>query len=138
MPRNGRRRLSRQWAPCAERNSIDLAVEPGCRYLRGYIGTPRTPRTPTRWRGIGSGYRRDRLAGAVRAGGSALLRSSWITVLLADQNADAALRLADRAYVMETGRVVATGVGAELVGDARLRRSYPGIDISKSRELGGQ
>ena len=52
------------------------------------------------------------------------VRRSGVTVLLADQNANAALRLADRAYLLETGRVVAHGTGAELTNDARLHASY--------------
>lgn len=54
------------------------------------------------------------------------LRRSGVTVLLADQNANAALRLADRAYILETGKVVLSGVGADLIADGRLRQSYLG------------
>ncbi|MBW4091492.1 MAG: ABC transporter ATP-binding protein [Proteobacteria bacterium] len=54
------------------------------------------------------------------------LRRSGVTVVLADQNAKAALRLADRAYVMETGRIVAAGTAGALADDPRLRESYLG------------
>lgn len=49
-----------------------------------------------------------------------------MTILLADQNARAALALADRAYVLETGRVVLAGSGAQLKDDPRVRASYLG------------
>jgi len=54
------------------------------------------------------------------------LRQNGTTILLADQNAMAALRLADQAYVLEAGRVVAAGVGPDLAADPRLRASYLG------------
>ena len=56
----------------------------------------------------------------------ARLRDSGITILLADQNAQAALRIADRAYILDTGRVVASGECAALANDARLRAAYLG------------
>jgi branched-chain amino acid transport system ATP-binding protein len=54
------------------------------------------------------------------------LRQDGTTILLADQNAVAALRLADRAYVLEAGRIVAAGSSSELAADPRLRASYLG------------
>lgn len=54
------------------------------------------------------------------------LRQDGTTVLLADQNAKAALRLADKAYVLEAGRVVASGHGDDLAADPRLRTAYLG------------
>jgi branched-chain amino acid transport system ATP-binding protein len=56
------------------------------------------------------------------------LRNAGTTVLLVEQNARAALRIADRAYVMETGRLVMGGTGAELLGDDRLRATYLGTE----------
>jgi branched-chain amino acid transport system ATP-binding protein len=56
----------------------------------------------------------------------ASLRDKGMTILLADQNAAAALRLADRAYVLDTGKVVAFGSSAELSRDDRLRAAYLG------------
>ena len=48
------------------------------------------------------------------------------TVLLVEQNAALALRLADRAYVMETGRVVLSGPAKELMADPEVHRAYLG------------
>jgi branched-chain amino acid transport system ATP-binding protein len=50
------------------------------------------------------------------------------TILLVEQNAFLALRLADRAYVLENGRVVLTGTGQALLDDRHVRRAYLGID----------
>ena len=47
-------------------------------------------------------------------------------MLLIEQNANFALRLADRAYVMETGRIVMVGSGEELLADEHVRTSYLG------------
>ena len=54
------------------------------------------------------------------------LREAAITILLADQNARAVLGLADRAYVLEAGRVAFSGSGRELIDDPRVRASYLG------------
>lgn len=54
------------------------------------------------------------------------LNESGVAVLLIEQNAMAALRLSDRAYVLESGRVVQTGTGAELVEDSDLISHYVG------------
>jgi len=54
------------------------------------------------------------------------LKRSGVTIFLVEQNALAALRLADRAYVLETGRTVLQGTGAELLADARVRAAYLG------------
>jgi branched-chain amino acid transport system ATP-binding protein len=59
----------------------------------------------------------------------ARLRDQGITILLADQNAQAALRIADRAYILDTGRVVASGASATLANDARLRAAYLGTGV---------
>ena len=48
------------------------------------------------------------------------------TVLLVEQNAKKALGIADRAYVLETGKITKTGTGAELLGDEDVRRAYLG------------
>ena len=48
------------------------------------------------------------------------------TVLLAEQNAFAALRIANRAYVIETGHVVLEGTPRDLLGDERVRKAYIG------------
>ena len=48
------------------------------------------------------------------------------TVLMVEQNAHAALRMADRAYVMETGRIVLEGRARDLLEDDHVRRAYLG------------
>ncbi len=57
------------------------------------------------------------------------LRDTGITVLLADQNARSVLRMADRAYVLDTGRVVASGSSAGLADDQRLWEAYLGSGV---------
>jgi len=54
------------------------------------------------------------------------LRRNGTTILLVEQNARAALRVADRGYVLETGRVVLQGTPTELAGDEQLRLAYLG------------
>lgn len=49
-----------------------------------------------------------------------------VTILLVEQNAKAALKLAQRAYVLETGRVVLSGPSHELIKDERVRKAYLG------------
>ena len=49
-----------------------------------------------------------------------------ITVLLVEQNVQQSLKLADRAYVLENGRVVLEGAGSELLNDQRVREAYLG------------
>jgi branched-chain amino acid transport system ATP-binding protein len=56
------------------------------------------------------------------------LRDTGTTILLVEQNASAALGLADVGYVMETGKVVLTGSGQELLADERVRKAYLGED----------
>ncbi|AUX77370.1 ABC transporter ATP-binding protein [Sinorhizobium fredii] len=55
------------------------------------------------------------------------LRGLGVTVLLVEQNAFGALSIADRGYVMETGRITMTGPAAELIADQRIREAYLGI-----------
>ncbi len=55
------------------------------------------------------------------------LRDLEVTTLLVEQNAFAALSIADRGYVMETGRITMTGPADELINDARVREAYLGI-----------
>jgi len=54
------------------------------------------------------------------------LKASGATMLLVEQNALRALRLADRAYVLELGRIGATGTGAALLQDGAVARAYLG------------
>ena len=55
------------------------------------------------------------------------LRSLGVTALLIEQNAFAALSIADRGYVMETGRITMSGPAAGLIADERVREAYLGI-----------
>ena len=50
-----------------------------------------------------------------------------VTVLLVEQNAFGALKIADRGYVMETGRITMSGSADELIADPRIREAYLGI-----------
>jgi len=50
-----------------------------------------------------------------------------VTALLIEQNAFAALSIADRGYVMETGRITMSGPAAELIADERVREAYLGL-----------
>ena len=54
------------------------------------------------------------------------LKAEGITILLIEQNANAALRCADQAYVLETGRITMQGTGEELLADQRVRDAYLG------------
>ncbi|MBL8325387.1 MAG: ABC transporter ATP-binding protein [Rubrivivax sp.] len=54
------------------------------------------------------------------------LKARGTTILLVDQNARAALAIADRGYVMETGRLAVEGTAAELLRDATVRKAYLG------------
>jgi branched-chain amino acid transport system ATP-binding protein len=55
------------------------------------------------------------------------LRRSGLTVLLVEQNARAALTIADRGYVVETGRITLSGPGATLLADDRVQTAYLGV-----------
>jgi branched-chain amino acid transport system ATP-binding protein len=63
-----------------------------------------------------------------------VFRDSGVTVFLVEQNANLALRLADRAYVMETGRITMSGSGAQLLADERVRASYLGAKTTSPDE----
>ena len=54
------------------------------------------------------------------------LRASGLTILLVEQDARAALRVADRGYILETGRIVADGPAIELLNSERIQRAYLG------------
>ena len=54
------------------------------------------------------------------------LHRSGTTVLLVEQNAQMALSIADRGYVLETGKIVATGTGQELLSNDVVKRAYLG------------
>ena len=57
----------------------------------------------------------------------AALKGQGTTILLVDQNARAALAIADRGYVMETGRIVLNGSAGELLRDPLVQQAYLGM-----------
>jgi len=59
------------------------------------------------------------------------INASGVTVLLIEQNANAALRVADRGYVLETGRVILTGTGAGLLENEQVKQAYLGKSNKK-------
>ena len=54
------------------------------------------------------------------------LHKAGATILLVEQNAQAALSIADRAYVLETGKIVKTGKGSDLINDPDIKKAYLG------------
>jgi branched-chain amino acid transport system ATP-binding protein len=59
------------------------------------------------------------------------LNQRGLTVLLVEQNVVASLKLAARAYVLENGRIVMAGTGADLLADDRVRQAYLGIEAGR-------
>jgi branched-chain amino acid transport system ATP-binding protein len=55
------------------------------------------------------------------------IQSRGVTVLLVEQNVNHALKIANRGYVLENGRVVLEGSGSELLADERLKKAYLGL-----------
>ncbi len=54
------------------------------------------------------------------------IRTQGVTVLLVEQNANRSLEIADRAYVLQNGRITASGAAKELSRDERIRQAYLG------------
>ena len=54
------------------------------------------------------------------------LHRAGTTVLLVEQNAQMALSVADRGYVLETGKIVTSGTGADLLNDDVVKKAYLG------------
>ena len=54
------------------------------------------------------------------------MHQAGTTILLVEQNAQMALSVADRGYVLETGRIVTTGTGADLLEDESVKKAYLG------------
>lgn len=63
------------------------------------------------------------------------LRAQGVAILLVEQNARAALRVADQAHVLELGNVVMAGPASELAGDARVVEAYLGLAGSHQDKL---
>jgi branched-chain amino acid transport system ATP-binding protein len=57
------------------------------------------------------------------------IREQGTTILLVEQNAAQALKIADQAYILETGEVVRTGTGRELAADDSVKAAYLGGDV---------
>jgi branched-chain amino acid transport system ATP-binding protein len=55
------------------------------------------------------------------------LRDLKLTILIVEQNVHHVLRTADRAYVLENGRIVMAGTGEQLLNDERLKVAYLGL-----------
>jgi branched-chain amino acid transport system ATP-binding protein len=55
------------------------------------------------------------------------INTQGTTVLLVEQNAQQALSVADRAYILETGSIVKEGTGRELLGDPAIKEAYLGV-----------
>ena len=62
------------------------------------------------------------------------LRQQGVSILLVEQNARAALRVADYAYVLETGQIAMQGPAAQLADDPRVIEAYLGL-ASKHQEM---
>jgi len=62
------------------------------------------------------------------------LRHEGLTLLVVEQNARAALKIADRGYVLETGRIILQGSAAELLEDHDVKRAYLGRDYREFTE----
>ncbi len=54
------------------------------------------------------------------------LRATGVTILLVEQNANLALKIADRGYVLEAGSITLSGAASELITDERVRKAYLG------------
>ena len=54
------------------------------------------------------------------------INSQGVTILLVEQNAKMALGIADRAYVIETGKIVMSGTGEELLNSEDIKKAYLG------------
>jgi branched-chain amino acid transport system ATP-binding protein len=54
------------------------------------------------------------------------INAQGVTILLVEQNALLALSIADRGYVMESGRIILNGRGADLLADERVQKAYLG------------
>jgi branched-chain amino acid transport system ATP-binding protein len=59
------------------------------------------------------------------------IHKQGVTILLIEQNANAALKIADVGYVMETGRITLKGTGQELLANEEIRKAYLGEQVKK-------
>lgn len=63
------------------------------------------------------------------------LRDEGSTVLLVEQNAKAALAIADRGYVLETGRIIMEGSAEDMLSNREVQRAYLGRDLDAEGEM---
>jgi len=63
------------------------------------------------------------------------LRQEGNTVLLVEQNANASLKIADRGYVIETGRIILQGPALELLENREVQRAYLGRDLDAETKI---
>lgn len=63
------------------------------------------------------------------------IREEGITVLLIEQNANAALKIADYALLLETGRIVLEGTGQDLLANPRVKQAYLGESVIEENRL---
>jgi branched-chain amino acid transport system ATP-binding protein len=61
------------------------------------------------------------------------LREAGVSILLIEQNARAALRISDHAYVLETGRITLEGPAVELAANERVIQAYLGVGHHSER-----
>jgi len=64
------------------------------------------------------------------------IREEGITVLLIEQNANAALKIADYALLLETGRIVLEGTGEELLANPKVKQAYLGESVTEESQPG--
>ena len=62
------------------------------------------------------------------------LKNEGMTIMLVEQNARAALKVAERAYVLETGRIILSGSAQDLLADRQVTRAYLGRDYKEFTE----
>ncbi len=62
------------------------------------------------------------------------LNANGTTILLVEQNASEALRISSRAYVLETGRIILTGAGSDLLNNEEVKRAFLGNDYKEKWE----
>ena len=64
------------------------------------------------------------------------LRAEGVTILIVEQNALMTLELADRAYVLDRGRVAMEGAAADVARDPRVGQAYLGLDVADGATAG--
>jgi len=62
------------------------------------------------------------------------IRSEGVTVFLIEQNANAALKIADYAYLLETGKIVLEGSGAQLLDNPKIKQTYLGETVDSDKK----